>query len=75
MDFSQMMTLKGALDSISQAHPKLPGFIQGVRSKGFEEGQEIAVAVRYPDGTEYKCGIRVRQSDLEALETLKSLKP
>ena len=75
MDFSQMMTLKGALDSISQAHPKLPGFIQGVRTKGFEEGQEIAVAVRYPDGTEYKCGIRVQASDLAALETLKSLKP
>lgn len=75
MDFSQMMQLKAALDSVSAAHPKLPGFIQDVRAKGFEEGQEIAVAVRYPDGSEYKCGIRVRQSDLEALETLKSLKP
>jgi len=75
MDFSQMMALKGALDSISSAHPKLPGFIQDVRSKGFEAGQEIAVAVRYPDGTEYKCGIRVQPSDLEALETLKGMKP
>ena len=42
-------------------------------AKGFEEGQEIAVAVRYPDGTEFKTGIRVQESDLEMLELVKGL--
>ena len=31
------------------------------------------MAVRYPDGTEYKTGIRVQASDLELLEIVKSL--
>ena len=42
-------------------------------NKGFCEGQEIAVAIRYPDGSEFKTGIRVRAEDLALLEMLKGL--
>ena len=48
-------------------------FIDDVNSKGFCADQEIAVAVRYPDGTEYKTGIRVTESDLQLLNMLKGL--
>ena len=51
-------------------HPKLPAFITGVKEKGAAEGMEIAVAVRYPDGTEQKAGVRVKASDLELLNYL-----
>lgn len=60
-------------ETVCRNHPKLPPFIQGVSSKGAVEGMEIAVAVRYPDGAEYKAGIRVTASDLEQLEKLKKL--
>ena len=68
-----IMKLRQAWTTFCTNHPKMPGFIAGVKEKGFCEGQEIAIAVRYPDGTEYKTGIKVQQSDLELLETLRHL--
>ncbi len=73
MDFQALFKVKQAWAQFSATHPKVPGFLQDVKNKGFCEGQEIAIAVRYPDGTEYKTGIRVRESDLELLDLMKSL--
>ena len=67
MDFQLLMKARQGWSRFQQNHPKVPAFIQNVRRKGFCEGMEIAVAVRYPDGTEYKAGIRVKESDLELL--------
>ena len=52
------------------AHPKVPLFIANVRQKGFCEGMEVAVAIRYPDGSENKTGIRLKQCDVELLTQL-----
>ena len=73
LDFGAMLKLRGAWQKFNANHPKAVAFGNDVYAKGFEEGQEIAIAVRYPDGTEYKTGIRVQESDLELLETVKSL--
>lgn len=73
MDFGALFKLRQAWAKFSANHPKVPGFVSDVSGKGFCEGQEIAIAIRYPDGTEYKTGIRVQESDLELLETLKKL--
>lgn len=70
MDKWKMMQI---FETVCRNHPKLPPFIQGVSRKGAVEGMEIAVAVRYPDGEEYKAGIRVTASDLEQLEKLRKL--
>ncbi|MCQ2561669.1 MAG: hypothetical protein MJ186_06445 [Clostridia bacterium] len=72
-DMSSIMKIKQSWDSFCAAHPKFPGFLSSVRAKGFCEGQEIAIAIRYPDGTEYKTGIRVKESDLALLDTLKNM--
>ena len=74
MDFGAAFKLKQAWDAFTRNHPKVPAFISGVGSKGACENMEIAVAVRYPDGAEFKTGIRLTQQDLELLETLKSIK-
>lgn len=63
-----------AKDTFMRNHPKMESFINNVQAKGFCENQEIAVAVRYPDGTEYKTGIRVTQSDLDLLNALKNFR-
>ena len=68
-----VMKLKQSWDSFCAAHPRFPEFLASVKAKGFCEGQEIAIAIRYPDGTEYKTGIRVKESDLALLDTLKGL--
>lgn len=77
MDFGKigaMWKAKKAFDTVNGNHPKLAPFLAGIRAHGAVEGMEIAVAVRYPDGAEYKAGIRMTQSDLEALASLKDLK-
>ena len=73
MDFGALLKLKQAWDKFSSNHPKFPGFVENVKNKAACENMEIAIAVRDPDGTEYKTGIKVKQSDLELLEVLKSL--
>ena len=73
MDISTMMKMRSGWDQFQRNHPKVPAFIQNVRRKGFREGMEIAVAVRYPDGTEYKAGIRVTDSDLDLLEAIQDM--
>ena len=74
MDITSLFKVKEAWAKFTATHPKVPAFLNSVKQKGFEEGQEIAIAVRYPDGTEFKTGIRVQKSDLELLELAKSLK-
>ena len=73
LDFGAMLRLRGAWQKFNENHPRAVAFGNDVAAKGFCEGQEIAVAVRYPDGTEYRTGIRVRESDLELLEIVKSM--
>ena len=74
MNFESIFKAMQTKDKFMSNHPKLQQFLNDVQSKGFCEKQEIAVAVRYPDGTEYKTGIRVTQSDLELLNALKDLR-
>ena len=72
-NFQMLMAAKQAKEKFMNNHPKVETFIDDVNSKGFCADQEIAVAVRYPDGTEYKTGIRVTESDLQLLNMLKGL--
>ena len=72
MDFNSIFKIKQLWDRFCTTHPKMPAFISQIRSKGFCEGQEIAIAVRYPDGSEFKTGIRVQADDLELLNALKT---
>lgn len=74
MNFEGIFKAMQAKDKFMRNHPKVETFLNNVQTKGFCENQEIAIAVRYPDGTEYKTGIRVTQSDLELLNVLKNLK-
>ena len=74
MNFESIFKVMQAKDKFMSTHPKMEKFLEDVEAKGFCEKQEIAVAVRYPDGTEYKTGIRVTKSDMELLNALGNLK-
>ena len=69
----RIFRMQQAWSTFKQNHPKVPVFMNNVQNKGFCEDMEIAIAVRYPDGEEFKSGIRVTQSDLELLNMLKSM--
>lgn len=73
MDIGKIMKVKQYWNTFCGNHTKVPAFINAIKAKGFTEGQEIAIAIRYPDGEEYKTGIRVQNSDLELLDFLKTL--
>lgn len=73
MNIADLFKLKQAKAIFFKSHPKVPEFLGQVKEKGFTENMEIAIAVRYPDGIQYKTGIRVQESDLELLNSLKKL--
>ncbi len=74
MNLESMFHMRQAMNAFRANHPKVQPFIDGIQQKGFCEGMEIAIAVRYPDGEVRKNGIRVTASDLELLNTLKGLR-
>ncbi|MBP3815585.1 MAG: hypothetical protein J6H21_01815 [Firmicutes bacterium] len=71
MDIGAMFKIKDAWGKFTANHPRIPGFLDSIKDKGFVEGQEIAIAVRYPDGTEFKTGIKVQKTDLDLLDLVK----
>lgn len=73
MDMKAMMKAKQAWDTFVQNHPKFPTFVNAVRQKQITEGTEIRVEITYPDGQEMKMALKVKQSDLEMMEMLKSM--
>ncbi|MDD6190659.1 MAG: hypothetical protein PUB75_03600 [Firmicutes bacterium] len=73
MNLNGLFRIKQSKDIFFRNHPKAETFAEEIKSKGFCEGMEIAVAVRYPDGTEHKTGIRVQASDMQLLNTFREL--
>ncbi len=73
MNISALFKIKDHLSVFKENHPKFVPEARKVFAKGFCEDQEIAIAVRYPDGTEYKMGVRVKDSDLPFLDSVKEL--
>ena len=74
MKLEQMLRARQAWNVFKRNHPKVPVFMDNVNRRGYEEGMEIAIAVRYPDGEEFKSGIRVNASDMEMLGLMQSMK-
>ena len=74
MNIEQMFKARQAWNVFRRNHPKVPRFADEVQTKGFCEGMEIAIAVRYPDGDVKKAGIRVTASDMELLNLMRSMK-
>ena len=50
MNISVLFTIKDKLKVFKENHPKFVPEAKKVFDKGFTEDQEIAIAVRYPDG-------------------------
>ena len=73
MNIAALFSIKDKLSTFKTNHPGFVPEAKQVFDKGFCEDQEIAFAVRYPDGTEYKMGVRVKESDLPFLEAIKEL--
>ncbi|MDD4199982.1 MAG: hypothetical protein PHS19_01185 [Eubacteriales bacterium] len=73
LNFQMLATAKKSKEKFMANHPGIQPFLDEVNAKGFYEGQEIAIAVRYPDGTEYKTDVKVTDEDLDMINMLKGL--
>ena len=73
MDFNSLLVLKQAWDTFRHNHPKFPDFLKAVKKRGITEGTEVLISVPYPDGQNLKAGLKLKQSDIELLESLGQL--
>ena len=73
LNFQSLLTFNSAKNKLLANHPTVQPFIDNLNSRDPEPGQEVAIAVRYPDGTEYKTGVKVTEDDLQLLSLLKEL--
>ncbi|MBR0456364.1 MAG: hypothetical protein IJJ01_06805 [Firmicutes bacterium] len=73
LNFQSLLTFNSAKNKFLSNHPAVQPFIDNLNSRDPEPGQEVAIAVRYPDGTEYKTGVKVTEDDLQLLNLLKEL--
>ena len=68
-----MMKLQSALKTFNANHPRVMPFFKAVGAEGVTDGMVIDMTVRTPEGKSMTSNIKVQQSDLELIETLKNL--
>ncbi|MGN1164320.1 MAG: hypothetical protein ACI4S4_05880 [Candidatus Ornithospirochaeta sp.] len=74
MNISEIMKLKGAWDTFSGNHPQFVKFLEYMASTPVEEGTVFALTVKRPDSEkEIKTNLKVSESDLELVKTLKAM--
>ena len=73
MDFNSLLMMKQAWGTFRNNHPKFPDFLKAVKKRGISEGTEILICVTYPDGQNLKAGLKLKQSDIELLDSLGQL--
>ena len=73
MDFNSLLMMKQAWGTFRNNHPKVPEFLRTVKKRGISEGTEVLISVTYPDGQNFKAGLKLKQSDLELLDSLGQL--
>ncbi len=67
--------MKKAWDNFTAAHPRFPGFLSAVKSRGILEGDVVEISITGTDGKTIATNIRVTAGDLELFETLKGMSP
>lgn len=74
MNPASMMKIMGAMNTFKSNHPKFVNFIQVAFGRGIEEGTIIEISVTKPGEEKITSNIRVLQSDLDLLNSLKDIK-
>lgn len=72
-NIGNMMKLQAAFKTFNANHPRVMPFFKAVGAEGVREGMVIEMTVRTPEGKSMTSNIKVQQSDLELIETLKTL--
>ena len=74
MNISQMMKIKGAWDTFSKNHPQFVKFLNYMATTDIPEGTVFSVTVKKSESDkEIKTNLKVTESDLELVQTLKNM--
>lgn len=68
-----MMKMMGAMNKFKENHPKFMAFLNYVLSGGLPEGTVIEITVTKPGQEAVTSNMKVTQSDLELVNSLKDL--
>ena len=73
LNIQALAKLRGAWHTFRSNHPSIFPFLRDVYKKGIREDMQFEVIVHFPDGTDMKSGIRLKQSDIAFFEALQNL--
>lgn len=73
MNPAAMLKLMGAKKVFEKNHPKFVAFAKNQLSRGIGAGTVIAITVERPGEKPVVANIKIQQSDLELLESLREL--
>ena len=74
MNISELMKIKGAWDTFSRNHPQFVKFLNYMSQTKIDEGTVFSISVKRLDSDkEIKTNLKVTESDLELVETLKAM--
>ena len=74
MNISELMKIKGAWDTFSGNHPQFVKFLNYMSQTKIDEGTVFSISVKRPDSDKViKTNLKVTESDLELVETLKAM--
>lgn len=73
MNPAKLMKIMSAKNKFTENHPKFVAFLNNVFRSGIEEGTVIEITVTKPDQPAVTSNLRIQQSDLELLQSLKEL--
>jgi len=73
MNPAAMMKIVSAKNQFEKTHPKFGAYIKAMFSRPIEEGTILEVSITRPGEEPVTSNIRVQQSDLELLSSLKEL--
>ena len=68
-----MIKMRSAWAKFASNHPRFSAFLNEVGRSGAPEGTVIEIHMEYPDGRHLSSNMRVSASDIELIESLRSL--
>lgn len=73
MNPAAMFKIMQAKNTFTNNHPKVEAFVQNVLTNKIVEGTIIEVSIQRPGEEAVTTNLRVQQSDLELIQSLKEL--
>lgn len=68
MDIKSILKYREILDQFAERHPKVPAFVNAVKSRSLPVGTVAEVTLTFPDGSSMKTNVRLQQEDIDILK-------